>query len=83
MRAFGGTPSTCDRIHNSEARRTFLSQWLERSGSLASLLQMRGHARIVTTQRCVRLTDEAVVRERSELAAFKASGPERTLGRRV
>ena len=58
-----------DDFHVHQMRHTFACQWLERGGSLAALQQVLGQASIVTTQRYARLTDEAVMREASRIAA--------------
>lgn len=57
-----------EAFHVHQTRHTFACQWLERSGSLASLQQILGHASIVTTQWYARLTDEAVVREAARIS---------------
>jgi site-specific recombinase XerC len=54
-------------------RHTFACQWLERSGGLAALQQILGHASIVTTQRYARLSDEVVMREVERLGAAVAA----------
>ena len=51
------------RFHVHQLRHTFPCRWIERGGSLAALQQLLGHSSIVTTQRYVRLMDEAVFAE--------------------
>ena len=41
----------------------FACEWCEQDGNLAALQQILGYASIETTQRYVRLSDEAVMRE--------------------
>ena len=55
-------------FHVHQMRHTFACQWLERGGSLAALQQVPRHARITTTQRYAKLSDEAVMREAAMLA---------------
>lgn len=56
------------RFHVHQLRHTFACGWLERSGSLAALQQILGHASVETTQRYARLTDDHVRAEADRIA---------------
>ena len=58
-----------DDFHVHRMRHSFACSWLERGGSLAALQQVLGHASITTTQRYVRLIEEAVMREVARIGA--------------
>lgn len=56
-------------FHIHRMRHTFATQWIARSGNLAALQQILGHASITTTQRYAKLTDDMVKAESQRLEA--------------